>query len=276
MICAWEEFLSVLPLWLRQTPQVRDEQNLQELRMRLNAPPELVTAFGSRFLGRTVQADDLQFCINMASRYSPWNAASIASGYLTAPGGHRIGICGEAVCHGTTMSGIRDITSVCIRIARDFPGIGKDLPETGSVLILGAPGWGKTTLLRDLIRQRSDRGEHVAVVDERRELFPGRSFSAGKRTDVLSGCSKAQGVLTVLRAMGPDCIAVDEITGAADCEALMQALWCGTSLLATAHAASAEDFCNRPAYRDLVRSGLFREVVVLRKDKTWSVEGGIR
>ena len=274
MICAWKEFLSILPSWLRQTMDKHDEAMLQELRLRLNSPPELVTASASRFLGQSVTSDDLQFCINSASRYSPWNASSTASGYLTAPGGHRIGICGEAVCHGGVMSGIREVTSVCIRVARDFPGIAKALPTRGSVLILGAPGSGKTTLLRDLIRQRSDQGEHVSVVDERKELFPVKHFSCGKRTDVLSGCSKAQGIIAVLRAMGPDCIAVDEITSEADSEAMLQALWCGTSLLATAHASSLEDFFRRTVYRDIVRSGLFTNIVTLRKDKTWILEGG--
>lgn len=272
MICAWKELLSILPQWLRQEADKTGRDDLQELRLRANALPELVLGSGIRWLSRAVTKDDLHFCINAASRYSPWNAVTAARGYITAPGGHRIGLCGEAVCHDGEMTGIREVSSLCIRVARDFPGIAKDLKCTGSILILGAPGWGKTTLLRDLIRRISDGGEHIAVVDERGELFPGSSFAQGRRTDILSGCAKAQGIDTVLRTMGPGCIAVDEITASQDCEALIRAGWCGVRLLATAHASSLRDFTNRPIYRPLVESMLFDTIIILRQDKTWRME----
>ncbi len=274
MRCAWKELLADLPLWLRPEVDRLGRDALQELRLRLDSPPELVMRGESRWLDRPVSREDLRQCVNNASRYSPWNAASMEQGYLTAPGGHRIGLCGEAVCHGGTLTGIREVTGLCIRVARDFPGIaGEAANVSGSVLILGAPGWGKTTLLRDLIRQRSDLGEHIAVVDERGELFPsGGGFPAGRCTDVLSGCGKAEGVEAVLRAMGPDCIAVDEITAQRDCDALLHAGWCGVRLLATAHASSAADLRRRTVYRPITDSGLFSHLLVLRKDKSWILE----
>ncbi len=171
------------------------------------------------------------------------------------------------------MGGIRNVTSVCIRVARDYPGIGDALKQIeGSLLILGAPGWGKTTLLRDLIRLRSEGGIQTGVVDERGELFPGDAFPAGKRTDILTGCGKAEGIENLLRTMSPGCIAVDEITAEADCLALTRAAWCGVSLLATAHAASLSDFYSRPVYKSLAESGIFGHIVILQRDKTWTLE----
>jgi len=212
--------------------------------------------------------DDLNFCINTASRYSPWAAQSVAQGYITAPGGHRIGLCGSVISQVGTVTGIRTVRSICIRIARDFPGIARKYAGyNGSILIIGPPGSGKTTLLRDLIRQLSLR-ETVAVVDERCELFPDGCFTQGKSLDVLSGCPKSAGITMLLRAMGPETIAVDEITAAEDCNALMQAGWCGVRLIATAHASNISDLRSRPLYKALVNVNLFEHVLVMHRDKT--------
>ena len=274
MRCAWQELLSVLPTWLRPQMDRLQKDQPQEVRLRLDAPPEVVLHRKTVWLDRNVSRDDLSFTLNAASRYSPWNAATAAQGYLTAPGGHRIGICGDAVIRDGAMTGIREPRSLCIRVARDIPGIAAAAAgEQGSILIIGAPGWGKTTLLRDLIRQLSDRGIHTAVVDERGELFPpGSNFPPGKCTDILTGCGKSEGIEALLRTMGPQCIAVDEITAKSDCDALLRAGWCGVRLLATAHAASLGDLRGREVYRPLVEHGIFSTVLVMGPDKSWRPE----
>lgn len=273
MMCAWNDLLSILPPRLRREVDNLGRDNLQELRLRVNGPPELVLSGKSVWLGTKIGLEDLTYCVNASSKYSPWAASSAAKGYITAPGGHRIGLCGEAVCKNGEMAGIRKVTSLCIRVARDFPGIGDKAKDIlGSILILGAPGWGKTTLLRDLIRQLSDRGDHICVIDERGELFPGECFRQGKRTDVLTGCGKAEGIHMALRTMGPSCIAVDEITEDTDCQGIIQAFGCGVRLIATAHASSMEDFQSRPVYSSLQRLGIFDTALVLCPDKSWRRE----
>ena len=270
MKCAWKELLSILPPWLAAEVERRDM--LQELRLRLDSPPELVFPEESQWLRRAVSRADLLFCVNTASRYSPWAAQTMANGYLTAPGGHRIGLCGEAVVNRGVMTGFREITSLCIRVARDFPGIGENAAGlSGSILLIGPPGSGKTTLLRDIVRTISQR-ETVAVVDEREELFPVEFRQSAKRIDVLTGCAKADGIEIALRCMGPSSLAVDEITAEADCEALLRAGWCGVRLLATAHAASLQDLYRRAVYRPLVKAQLFSHVLVLHRDKSWREE----
>ncbi len=272
MKCAWNAFLSILPPDIRVDVDKLGREDAQELRLRMDYPPELITARGSRWLPILVRQQDIDFVIQMASRYSPWAASTAAYGYITAPGGHRIGICGDAVVKDDKVTGIRSATSLCIRIARDFPGIAaKAVRLTGNILIIGIPGSGKTTLLRDLIRQVSESGCRVAVVDERAELFP-NGLERGRRTDVLAGCSKAQGLDMALRTMGPDCIAVDEITSIDDCQALIQCAWCGVRLMATAHAASLEDIKSRQVYRPLWDAKIFDSFLILRKDKTWYTE----
>lgn len=278
MRCQWQSFISLLPLRLRQEVDRLGSQSLQELRLRQDAKPELVLHNDSHWIDGPVQAEDLSFVINAASRYSPWSAATIRRGYITASGGHRIGLCGDAVMQGGEMTGIRNPTSLCMRVARDFPGIAAQANMyNGSILIIGGPGSGKTTLLRDLIRQRSNHGTgSIAVVDERGELFPrtesGQCFDTGKRTDVITGCGKEQGIETLLRTMGPSCIAVDEITAESDCRAMLNAGWSGVTLLATAHAKSVSDLLSRPIYRPIVNSGLFDTILVMQPDKSWREE----
>ena len=278
MRCDWESYVSILPIWMREFIDKQGRASLLELRLRIGAPPELVTYKGSIWMQREVDKDDLLFCINAASHYSPWTAATLSQGFITAPGGHRLGICGAATVQNQKMVGIRTPTSICLRVARDISGIASDLQSVnGSILIIGKPGSGKTTLLRDLIRQRSDKGaESICVIDEKSELFPmdaeGSFFQTGVRTDILTGCSKADGIDAVLRNMGPAIIAVDEITAESDCHALMHAGWCGVTLYATAHAIDKSDLINRDIYRPLIASGLFHTLVVLQPDKSWRLE----
>lgn len=271
MVCAWKELMQILPQWMRDVLADDESAGIQEIRMRSGSPPELITARTSRWLQRCLCREDLESCIRSASRYSPWAAATISQGYLTAPGGHRIGVCGEAVVRDGCFQGIRTISSLCIRVARDVPGIAERVYVDGqSVMILGAPGWGKTTLLRDLARQIA-KTKTVCVIDERQELFP-PGFCTGKRMDILSGCPKKQGIEMALRTMRPDVIAVDEITAQEDCQALIRAFGCGVTLLATAHAAGIQDFGRRTIYEELRMQQIFDTILALNPDKTFHAE----
>ena len=251
-----QQLLSILPQRLR----FADFRETKELRLRLGQKPRL----DFRELEGAVTGEELRYIINAASRYSPWSAKSIGEGYLTAPGGHRIGLCGDGA--GETL---REVSSLCIRIARDYGGIAAGLPMEGNLLILGAPGTGKTTLLRDYIRQRARRSA-VAVVDERREIFP-EGFDRSGNLDVLSGVAKGRGMDMVLRSMSPQLIALDEITCAEDCAALIRAAWCGVDLVATAHAGSLKDLRERQVYRPLLDTMLFSQVAVLDNHQSWHI-----
>lgn len=278
MRTAWQAFINLLPVWMRESVDKLSRDTLQELRLRSGAPPELITTKGRLCLSRHVTAEDLRFCINVASRYSPWVADSVANGYITSHGGHRIGICGIAATDKNVVAGIHTVTSLCLRVSRDFPGISDNASEfDDSILIIGCPGSGKTTLLRDLIRTRSNQNRGcIAVVDERGEIFPyihdQFCYFPGNQTDVLSGCGKVQGINAVLRSMNPVAIAVDEITAEEDCRALLHAGWCGVKLLATAHAGDRSDLYRRPVYRPILESGLFGVLLVMNPDKSWHAE----
>lgn len=255
-----QQLRAVLPQRLRGAGLT----DVRELRLRLGQRPCLVTGQGVRELEGVVTEEELRFLVNAASRYSPWSATTMAQGYLTAAGGHRIGLCGEGAGES-----LRQITSVCIRIARDCTGIAAGLPMEGNLLIIGPPGSGKTTLLREYLRQRA-RIEAVGVVDERREIFP-EGFDRSGNLDVLCGVSKERGLDMVLRCMSPRVIGLDEITCEEDCRSLIRAARCGVDLVATAHAGSVRDLRERQIYRMLLDTGLFPRAAVLDRSQSWHI-----
>lgn len=282
MICYWRELLDLLPPWLREPADTGEQdKHLREIRLRVGQTPQFITGAGERYpTCRRIGPEDLAFTVNLVSRFSPYAAIGMAKGYLTARGGHRVGLCGTAVVQNGKITAIKELNSLCVRVARDMPGLASSLVGrlgSGSVLLLGPPGSGKTTLLRDLIRQISEfRRQTISVVDERGEIFPvvsGRhQFQTGSRTDVLTGCGKQEGMELVLRAMGPAWIAVDEITCLEDCTVMEQCGCCGAQFLATAHAGGLEDLHRRPVYKRLLATGMFTEAVVLRPDQTFTME----
>ena len=199
-------------------------------------------------------------------------AESLRRGYLTAPGGHRVGVCGSAALDGTAVAGLRAFTSVSVRIAKEVRGIAAPIARLAldrrrdSFLILSPPGAGKTTLLRELVREVSERGLRVGVADERSELAGcfgdgGMAFDLGRRTDVLDGVPKGEGALMLLRSMSPSVIAMDEITG--EQRVLEQIAGCGVAVYATMHAWESDDR-EENRFRDL--KSIFQWAVLIKTD----------
>lgn len=278
MRCHWQELINLLPGWLREPVDRYGKDDMQELRLRIDMPPEIKTSKGSQYLERAITKIDIEFCLNMATRYSPWTSSGITQGYITAIGGHRIGICGECIYDGDKFKNIGSVTSLCIRVAREYQNVSGNLYlKKGSYIIIGCPGSGKTTFLRDLIRKISNQENGaIVVIDERRELFPQSAgkflFERGHRTDVLSGCKKEKGLEMAIRTMSPTVVAVDEITDPEDCNGLCRAARCGVRLLATAHAGTKEEFFSRPIYKPLFENRIFDGLIWMYPDKSWQEE----
>lgn len=208
-----------------------------------------------------MQADmqELLACLSAHALYSCEH--QMAEGFIPLPGGHRAGICGRMVRQTDGAWRMTEISSVCIRIARHIgdaslpirPYLLDEAGRAQRVLILGAPGSGKTTVLRDAALWLSRKGLHVAVADEREELFAGQT----SRLNVLSGMDKAHAFPLLLRAMAPQVMVSDEIGRAEDVQAVLDCVRCGVGLLLSAHAGSMEEAACRPVIRDLMAERAF-------------------
>lgn len=181
-----------------------------------------------------------------------------------------MGLCGEAVIKDGKLSGFRRISSLSVRLAREKIGIAEETADRllagehiASTLIVSPPGGGKTTFLRDLIRCISQKGHRVCVVDERQELWAGGALELGPTTDVLTGVPKVQAIPLLIRAMNPQVLALDEISGEGELEVARYASFSGIALLATAHGDGKKSLYQRPLYEKLLSSGAFEWLITL-------------
>lgn len=294
------EILPILPLHIAKSIKsinLKHFFNLEEIRLRPMKPLMLVMNNQDYMLtydGKITQdyklayyvtKDDIRKTFHFISQCSVYSfEEELKNGFITISGGHRVGFSGHVISENDAIKTIRNISSLNIRIAKEIIGVAdKVLPyiiDNGNVLnvlIISPPKAGKTTLLRDLVRQLSSgvdtlglKGLNIGLVDERSEIaccYEGiPQNDVGIRTDVLDGCPKAKGIMMLLRSMSPDLIATDEIGKNEDALAIEEAINAGVAIITTVHGSNLDDIKKRPAIRKLIDRYFFDRYIILSKN----------
>lgn len=254
-------------------------EEVEELRMRCGKNLRLKYHSSEKIIAHIITPEDLKSTLNNLIRFSYYAyEQELAQGFVTIEGGHRVGICGRAVIKNGQPALIKEVSSLNIRFAREVKGcadnlVGEVIGENGravNTLIASTPGCGKTTMIRDLARNLSNRKMQVSVCDERSEIagmYCGRaSFDLGNHTDVLDGCDKADGIPMLIRSMAPDVIITDEIGKKEDIRAVEQCLSSGVALITTIHGSCIQEI-ESSAIGELIGKGVFKTIIFLSKDR---------
>ena len=259
-------------------------EKIQEIRIRVGKPMIIICDNEEWVLHRIVEKKDLLETLEYVSHYSLHAFENeLKHGFITIEGGHRIGVSGQVLMEKGEVKNMQHISAMNIRIAHEimncadivFPYITKNR-QVCSTLIVSPPRCGKTTLLRDMIRQISDgnrwvKGCTVGVVDERSELggcYKGvPQNQLGIRTDILDACPKMNGMLMLVRAMSPQVIAVDEIGALEEVQVMKYVMHCGCKFLATVHGESMEEIRKKPILEQLVKEHCFERYIVLGNER---------
>ena len=277
-----------------------EKADVYEIRLRSEKPVVLITGKGTRFLtaegtlsqkasGESLycSVETIRDTFNRLCCFSVHSHLSgIVKGYITMEGGHRAGITGTAICDNKgNITSLKDVSGINIRISREVFGAADKIiseiykNELQSVIIAGPPASGKTTVLRDAVRQLSsgDRLYKISLIDERQELASVNSGIAqndvGINTDILDCYPKTEAMMIALKTLSPQIIALDEVGDEKEIEAIRLAVNSGVKFILTVHASDYNELLHRVQIQRLIETYSFNKLVMLKREPIGGIEG---
>lgn len=246
--------LDFIPSYLKEKIVAAGEE-ICEVRLRSDLPVSVTVNRGGnperRLLNNCLTASQIEDCVMKLCDYSLFSVEeSLKRGFITSKCGERVGVCGEVVYENGEVKGIKNFTSLCVRYPRAVKGCSDEffrryIKSNSSVLVFSPPFHGKTTFIRDLGRNYSDKlNLNVLFVDERDELILPNTY-AGSSFDVLKYADKPYGLNSGVRTLNPDVIITDELTCAEDFLSVRNCVRSGVKIVASLHADKIENVVKR-------------------------------
>lgn len=269
----------------------KELNTLEEIRIRNNLPIILNLGQEEKIIDYIVAPTEIEYILQRICENSIYSYQNqIINGYITLKGGNRVGIVGTAVLKEGKVTNFNYISSLNFRVSRQIIGcsnkimeeiINKEENTIYNTLIISSPGKGKTTLLRDIVRNISNgteeiNGLNVTVIDERGEIsatYKGcMQNDLGIRTDVINDIPKHIGMRMAIRSMAPKVIVADEIGSKEDANSIKYALCCGVKGIFTAHGQNIEEITNNPELNDLIKSKIFEKIIRIERKNNFICE----
>ena len=263
--------------------------DISEIRLRSGRPLSATVGGESIFISKTgqichlmqhglyiVTKKDMDLTFRNLCEFSEYAYKDqLKMGYLPLKNGCRAGIAARTVLENGKIAGLTGISSINLRIAAEYINCALPLSKafTGGLLIAGPPGSGKTTLLRDSVRLIScgigTERKRVVVIDSRGEIASVKDGipqnDVGILTDVITGCSKAEGIEMAVRTLNPQVIAFDEISSESEAKTVVDSMFSGVEAVMTVHAGSPEEILKHKASRIILESGAVKNAVFISK-----------
>lgn len=269
-----------------------NENTIEEIRIRVDRPVILKYPEGKEdILDHVVTQNEILNILQSLCNNSIYSYQSqICDGYITLQGGHRVGITGNVAMKDGKITNVNYVSSLNFRIAREIIGASDEILkevitrinsqnnfknsnndtsnlEINNTLIVSKPGCGKTTVLRDLVRNISNMGFTVSLIDERGEIasmYKGiPQNDIGLRTDVMDNVTKSLGMKIAVRTMAPQVIVADEIGTDGDLEAINYGICSGVKGIFTAHGSDISELRQNETLNKLYEEKLFKRIIFL-------------
>ncbi len=240
--------LETLPPHIHEAIDQDNKEDLLEIIMDLGRLPEARYLNRERYLSeREVEQPDIDYVINRIGMFGEDNRAGIPRTL------HRI-------------SGIRNrsgkVIGLTCRVGRAVFGtitILRDLIESGqSVLLLGKPGVGKTTMLRETARVLAeDLRKRVVIVDTSNEIagdgdIPHPGIGRARRMQVPRPAEQHAVMIEAVENHMPEVIVIDEIGTELEAQAARTIAERGVQLIGTAHGNTLDNLMANPTLADLI------------------------
>lgn len=271
---------------------IEEINTLEEIRIRNNRPIIMKIEEREKVLEHITNIEEINYIFQKICENSIYSYQNqIIQGFITINGGNRVGIVGSAVIKEEKVINFNYISSLNFRIGRQVIGCSnKIIKEIINVkenniyntLIISPPGGGKTTLLRDIVRNISNgiegylKGLDTAVIDERGEIaamYKGiMQNDLGIRTDVINNVPKVIGMKLAIRSMAPKVIVADEIGGLKESETIQYAMCSGVKGIFTAHGKNMEDIFQNKEIKELIKNNFFERIIIIERNKKYIVK----